>query len=244
MITSTMNDVEKTYEAVRVCEWAKTVCDDLWETVIDRFKRGTKFPYFQRCMCEDDRKNKWMFTFLCKTKEDKRKGRYWVLCYTTYEIEKKKDNGTNKYDGNTGKGIIAFEPKGLYNNYVLQKPSGFGVVLDIVPHTFNRYTQRYLKSKGKENIEFQRKVESVMLRWGHFDVMGDESSDKHGDYPYDVFMAGGGMMRGQLVHPLLIRFYTYVDKDMYFDNQKEREEKMLSEYYHWKNEGYYDPEKP
>jgi hypothetical protein len=120
------------------------------------------------------------------------------------------------------------------------------MVVDIVPHAFNRYTERYLKPLGMENIEFERKVESMVLRWMHFDVVGDESSKNNEDKgiaPYDVFMKDGGILRGYMVNEMLLRFFSYVSDKMMYENQKEWQEKMNSEYYHWMNQGKFDANK-
>jgi hypothetical protein len=179
---------------------------------------------------------------LCKSKKAARKGQFWSFCYTTYEIQKKRNDGTNKYDGNTGKGILAIDPFAMKNRADgIYK--GMGAVMDITPHALNRYTQRYLKPNGLENIELVRKVESMILRWRHFDVMGDRSSEKHKDKgfaPYDVFMSDGGILRGYMVNEMLIRFFSYVSDDMMYDDQKEWQDEMNSEYFRWLNKGILD----
>ena len=114
------------------------------------------------------------------------------------------------------------------------------MIVDIVPHAFNRYTERYLKPKGLENIEFERKVESIISRWRHFDVVGDKSSDNNKDKgvaPYDVFMSDGGILRGYVVDEIMIRFFSYVSDDMMYDDQKEWQNEMNSEYFRWLNKG-------
>ena len=239
MLLPTMNDEEKGWEAYRVYPLAKEVYDNYRPIVMDKFRRGTKFPYFQRVVFKDDRNNEWVMTFLCKSKANRKNGPIWLMCHTVYEIQKKKSDGTNMYDGNTGKGIIAFDPIGLYNRVEKNSEKGMGMILDIVPHAFNRYTERYLKPLGKENIEFQRKVESIISRWLHFDIMGDphDNYDDKGILAYDVFMNGGGMLRGQVVDGMLIRFFTYVNEEMMYDNQLERQTEMHREYHKWKREG-------
>ena len=240
MILPTMNDEEKFFNAARITPMAMDVHKRCIEEIGRKFAKGNRFPYFQRVVFEDDRKNTWWLTYMVKSKSDKKKGRMYTFCYTIYEIQKKKEDGSSKYDGNTGKGVLLFDPIAMNEKLNEENVKGMVAVNDIIPHAFNRYTQRYLKPKGKENIEFQRKVESMMARWGHFDVDGDVSSNKHGDYPYDVFMNGGGMLRGQLETNNLIRFYTYVDGDMMFDNQIERQDEMRREYYEWLRKGMFD----
>lgn len=242
MVLSTMNDEEKAYEAFRICKWAKEIHDEYKHEIGSKFARGTRFPYFQRVVFDDDRQNKWYLTFLCKSKSDKKKGLYYCFCYTIYEIEKKKSDGTNKFDGNTGKGVLMFDPLAMSARVDGIEKRGMAVVNDIVPHAFNRYTERYLKPIGKENIEFQRKVENIMLRWKHFDVIGDSSSEKHKDKgfaPYDVFMSGGGILRGCFVSEGLIRFFSYVSDDMLYEDQSKWQDEMEKEYQRWKRIGMY-----
>ena len=57
MILPTMNDEEKVFEAVRMSDWLCSICDDLHEQVVEKFKKGTRFPYFQRCRATDDKNN-------------------------------------------------------------------------------------------------------------------------------------------------------------------------------------------
>lgn len=241
MVLSTMNDEEKAFEAFRIYPVAIDIYERYKDILWEKFRKGTRFPYVQRIAFDDDRRNKWMMIILCKSKKAARKGQFWSFCYTTYEIEKKKNNGTNKYDGNTGKGIIGIDPFGIKVR-VNGGTRGFGMIVDIVPHAFNRYTERYLKPKGLENIEFERKVESIILRWKHFDVVGDKSSDNNKDKgvaPYDVFMSDGGILRGYVVDGMLIRFFSYVSDDMMYDDQKEWQNEMNSEYFRWLNKGMF-----
>lgn len=242
MILSTMNDNEKAFEAFRIYPVAidmyERISDELW----GKFKKGTKFPYFQRIAFSDDRNNKWVMSILCKSRKEMKKGHFWCFCYTTYEIEKKRHDGTNKYDGNTGKGVLAIDPFAMKNR-ANGVNVGMGAVMDITPHALNRYTQRYLKPKGLENMEFIKKVENIILRWRHFDVIGDESSDKHDDKgiaPYDVFMAGGGILRGYIVNEMLIRFFSYVSDEMLYEDQKTWQETINKEYFRWLNKGVFD----
>lgn len=241
MVLSTMNDLEKTFEAFRIYPIALNVYEENRNIIWERFRKGTKFPYFQRIVFDDDRCNKWFMLILCKSKKEMKKGHFWCFCYTTYEIQKKKNDGTNKYDGNTGKGILAIDPFAIKNRADgLHK--GMGAVMDITPHALNRYTQRYLKPKGLENIEFIKKIENIVLRWKHFDVVGDESSEKHNDKglaPYDVFMSGGGILRGYIVSEMLVRFFSYVSDDMMYDDQKKWQQEMNSEYFRWLKQGMF-----
>lgn len=245
MVLPTMNDKEKAYEAFRIYNTAIGIYNEYKEEIWDKFRRGTKFPYVQRIQFNDDRNNKWLMLIICKSKKAVKKGQFWNFCYTTYEIQKKRKDGTNKFDGNTGKGILAIDPFAMKSR-VNGSNRGLGMVVDIVPHAFNRYNERYLKPLGMENIEFERKVESMVLRWMHFDVVGDESSKNNEDKgiaPYDVFMKDGGILRGYIVDEILLRFFSYVADNMMYESQKEWQEKMNSEYYHWMNQGKFDANK-
>lgn len=242
MVVHTMSDEEKTFEALRVTPIAMKAYVDMGEEISRKFLKGTKFPYFQRIMFKDDRHNEWYLTFMCLSKSDKKKHRFYCFCYTIYEIEKKKSDGMKKIDGNTGKGILSFDPIAA-NKALEKKEHGLVAVVDIVPHAFNRYTERYLKPLGKENIEFVRKVESIMARSMHFDVMGDESSEKNKDKgfaPYDIFMKGGGILRGYFASDMLIRFFSYISDDMLHESQREWQEEMTKEHFRWKNLGMYE----
>lgn len=241
MVLHTMNDEEKGWEAFRIYPTAIDLYEQYKDKIWEKFRKGTKFPYVQRIAFDDDRRNRWIMVILCKSKKAARKGQFWSFCYTTYEIQKKRNDGTNKYDGNTGKGILGIDPFGMKVR-VNGGTYGLGMVVDIVPHAFNRYTERYLKPKGLENIEFERKVESIISRWRHFDVVGDKSSNNNKDKgiaPYDVFMTDGGMLRGYVVDEIMIRFFSYVSDDMMYEDQKEWQDEMNSEYFKWKNSGMY-----
>ena len=241
MVLHTMNDEEKGWEAFRIYPTAIDLYEQYKDRIWEKFRKGTKFPYVQRIAFDDDRRNRWIMVILCKSKKAARKGQFWSFCYTTYEIQKKRNDGTNKYDGNTGKGILGIDPFGMKVR-VNGGTYGLGMIVDIVPHAFNRYTERYLKPKGLENIEFERKVESIISRWRHFDVVGDKSSGKNKDkgiVPYDVFMSDGGMLRGYVVDEIMIRFFSYVSDDMMYEDQKEWQDEMNSEYFKWKNSGMY-----
>lgn len=229
-----MNDDDKAFEAFRICRIAKSLYDECINEVAEKFRKGTRFPYFRRYTFDDDRSNTWVLTFMCRSKEDKKKGRFLCMCYTEYEIEKRDKEGRRIFDSNTGKGVLMIDPVSLVARLDGKERGGMGAIMDFVPHVFNQYTERYLKPRGKENIEFCRKVESIMYRWQHFDVCGDKSSEKHTDKgfaPYDVFMYDGGIMRGSFVNEMLLRFFTYISDDMLFDEQREWQQAMHREYY-------------
>lgn len=244
MILGTMNDDEKCYEAFRVVDWIYDIYKRYHLEVEDRFKRGTRFPYIQRIQVEDDKKNIWYIWFCCPSKAArKHRGMYFSLCYTIYDIPPKRKENNN----NSGKGIIIYDFLEM-RNFIKNKNNPDvkqAVFMDIVPHAFNRYTERYLKPNGKDDIEFHKKIDSMFLRWRHFDIeadlVGDKSAKKHKENcicPYDVFMSGGGMLRGQIVNGMLLRFYTYVSEEMMFDGQLERQDEMFKERLEWERKGY------
>lgn len=236
MIIPTMNDDDKAYEAYRIIPIAKKAYDEYFDTIINKFRKGTRFPYFNRVVFTDDKKNEWWLTFVCRSKQGAKKGEYWCFCYTIYFIPPRRmENDT--YAGN---GVLLFDP------IACSEDEKATIIYDITPHAFNRYTQRYLKGKKLRGSEFQYKVENMMARWMHFDI----EADRHGDInaqkhkkdnicPYDVIMSGGGMLRGQVVNNVLVRFSTYVSEDLMFDNQIERQEEMVREHYDWKRKGLY-----
>ena len=233
MIVPTMNDDEKAYEAFRMTNWL-CQCYEKWRPDIEqRFRRGTRFPYFQRGQTVDDKGNKWIFIFYCLSKEMKKKHKYRGYAYITYDVPPRRI----KNDLNAGKGCLLIDPVAMKNRIDGKDPRG-GIIIDILPHAFNRYTERYLKPLGKENLSFGQKLEDMLARWQWFDVCadleGDKNAKKHkGDNiaPYDIIMKGGGMLRGQIIHELLLRIHTYVSKDMMFENQLLRQEEMVSEYH-------------
>jgi hypothetical protein len=236
-----MNDEEKVYEVIRVTEWLCNICDKCHDDVVDRFRRGTRFPYFQRFRVTDDRRNVWTVLFYITSKEMKRKRAFYDMAYTVYEIpRKRKENDTN-----AGKGILFFDPMKMRDYMTGKSDKRPPAVYEIVPHAFNRYTERYLKPKGMGDIEFARKVENLMTRWQWFDVeadlYGDKNAEKHsndGMCPYDIVMRGGGLLRGFISNGLVIRFNTYIDKDSMYDDQIERQGEVISEYYQMKREGF------
>lgn len=244
MILQNMNDEEKFHEAFRVVEKTKRLFDSVMDDVSDRFSRGTRFPYFIRYAFEDNG-NPWRLVFMCRSKEQKKRKSFFTFCYTTYSIEKAPKDMSPKdlkhgKNINCGKGVLWFDPNGLYH-YLRQTPGnhGLGCVVDITPHAFNRYTERYLKPKGLQ-LEFDQKVENIMNRWRWCDTEGDKSSRKYTKdvlSSYDIFMQGGGMLRGQILNMTSMRFFTYVSEDMYYSNQLERQKDTLREYQKIKNRG-------
>ena len=78
------------------------------------------------------------------------------------------------------------------------------------------------------------------LQRAYFDVGGDEYSQKHNDkgiLAYDVFLKGGGMLRGQMSNPIYVKFFTYVSDDQLYENQRETQQKISNEYYSLLREG-------
>lgn len=232
-----MNDEEKTFEVFRMTNILCEFMDGLKPEVMSKFYKGTRFPYFQRYSFKDDKGNRWICLYYMLSKEYKKKRAYKSLAYIVYDIPRKH----KEVDVNAGRGCLIFDPYSMrdrINNVEGHRPA---IITDIVPHAFNRYTERYLKPIGKENIEFGLKLESMLKRWQWFDICadmnGDENAAKHkGDSicPYDVIMRGGGMLRGNIVHELLMRINTYVSADMMFDNQLDNIDDMNHEYHRFK----------
>ena len=237
-----MNDDEKVYEAVRMVHILYNEFQKRSFAVTEKFRNATKYPYILRYNMQDDRRNVWRLLCILPSKAVKKKHRYLTMCYTTYYIPPKhKENDTN-----SGYGVLMYDPMSM-ENYVQHKDDPnvrMVAVMDIVPHAINRFTQRCLKPEGKTGYDIHKKVESMLLRWRHFDVFadmyGDKSSIKHKDdglLPYDMIMREGGMLRGQLVNQMLVRMFTYVSKDDLYENQQERHDEMLRERAEWKAKG-------
>lgn len=243
MILPTMNDDEKAYEAFRMTDWLNECFNHAKGDIIDRFERGTRFPYFQRMLCEDDKGNKWWFTCMCPSKDYRRRNRFMTFAYAVYDVPPKRtENRTN-----AGKGVLIFDPISIRKRLDGQERVSGSMITDITPHAINRYTERYLKPNGRGDIEIQRKVEDIMLRWQHFDISadleGDVNAAKHtgdGICPLDIIMRGGGMFRGTIINDVFMRLTTYVSEDMMFDNQIERQKEMVREHYEWKRKGLKD----
>lgn len=235
-----MNDQERLYEAVRTTEWLCSCFQDFKYDIIDKFSRGTRFPYFQRIRLKDDKGNEWWFTCLCPSKEHRRRMMFLTFAYTIYDVPPKRtENRTN-----AGKGALVFDPVSMKRYFDTKEREAGSMVTDITPHAMNRYTERYLKPSGKEGLEVQRKMESIIRRWQHFDICadlyGDKNAAKHkndGICPIDITMRGGGMFRGYIVNDFFMRLTTYVADDMLYDNQRERQEEMAKEYQGWKRRG-------
>lgn len=227
MILPTMDENEKAFEAYRIHEIAYETYLHYFDEVLARFRKGTRFPYFNRIVWTDDKMNKWWLVYECPSKKFARKGLVRTFCYTVYTIDKKKK------DDNCGKGVILFDPYTLHLS-VNKEIDIDAKIMDIVPHVFNRFTKRYLEPIGKADIEFERKVELLMNQWVYYDLLGDKSSVKHEDKgmcPYDVFFKNGGMMRGNIVNGMLLRFYTYVSKDLLYEEQKDYINDNMSEFW-------------
>ena len=232
MIVPTMNNREKAYEAFRVTQYLAQCMDNHLSDVVRKFKNNTRFPYFQRFIVQDDKNNNWVCLFYMLNKQHKKEKKILTIAYTIYNVPPKHKED----DNSSGKGCILFDPYSM-KNFIEHKIDRMVSVCDITPHTFNRYTERYLKPLNKDNIKFEYKVESMLARWGWFDICadlyGDINTQNHKEddkLPYDVMMKGGGILKGQLTHDLLIRFFTYIGKDMMYDNQLLRQEEMRAEY--------------
>ena len=137
MILPTMNDDEKVFEVVRMSDWLCSICDDVHEQVVEKFKKGTRFPYFQRYCATDDKNNLWTILFYIKNKEMKKKKMFGTLAYITYDVPRKR----KKNDLNAGKGVLFFDPFGMSDMLHKKSVKRPSAVYDVVPHAFNRYTQ-------------------------------------------------------------------------------------------------------
>ena len=238
MILPQMTDDEKGYQAFRIRDLAKRWAYKFREEVLPKFDKAFKYPYSLFKKHDDGYGNEWTLLFCLPCKEDKKRGRMRALCFTTYNVEKKDKKGRMKFDGNTGKGVILFDPLTLW--CASKENRMGGGVMEFLPHVLHRYTERYLKPLGKENISTDKKIASIAARWKYFDVGGDEYSQKHNDkgiLAYDVFLKGGGMLRGQMSNPIYVKFFTYVSDDQLYENQRETQQKITNEYYSLLREG-------
>lgn len=244
MIVPTMNDTDKTFEAVRVCHILEGIMRVMKYEASEKFRKATKYPYILRFDYTDDRMNKWRILFILENKWYKKKKLFRTMAYTTYEVPPKRE----KNYLNAGKGVLLYDPPAM-SQYIknINNPDGkMAAVCDIVPHAINRFTEKALKPEGKGNLEFHKKVEELILRWRHFDVSadlyGDKSSLKHKDEgicPYDLVMSDGGMLRGQIVDNFMVRLFTYVGKDDLYEDQQERYDDMMRERAEWLRQGYF-----
>ena len=232
MILPTMNETERIYEVFRMTNVLCDIYSECEPMLVEKFRKATRFPYFQRIAYKDDKGNDWTLLAYMTSKDSKRKGIYRRLAYITYDIPRKRVED----DVNAGRGCIAIDPFAMQRTVKHQNQRG--AVTEIVPHAFNRYTQRYLKPLGKENIEFGYKLESILSRYLWFDVCadmyGDKNAEKHKEdniCPYDMILKGGGLLRGQFVNNLLLRFTTYIGKDQMFENQRVQYDRMMKEYW-------------
>ena len=234
-----MNDSERGFEAFRATEMLCKIYERERSYIIDKFARGTKFPYFQRFETTDDKGNVWHLVSMTPSKEYKKKRKFINFAYTLYDIPPKR--GVNPI--NTGKGAISFDPVAIKMR--MRDPDHITgtMITDLTPHAINRYTMRYLTPNGKD-YDIHKKIESIMFRWLHFDVCadmyGDKNTAKHKDdgiSPVDVYMKGGGMFRGNITNGAYMRLNTYVSDDMMFDNQIARRAEIMKEYHEWKRLG-------
>ena len=244
MIVPTMNDEEKTFEAVRVCHFLNDIMQGIKPAACEKFRKATKYPYILRFDYTDDRMNKWRILFILQNKWYKKKKLFRTMAYTTYEVPPKRE----KNYMNAGKGVLLYDPPAM-SQYIKNSDNPdrkMVAVGDIVPHAINQFTERALKPEGKGNLEFHKKVEELILRWRHFDVSadiyGDKSSLKHideGICPYDLVMSDGGMLRGQIVDSFMVRLFTYVGKDDLYEDQQDRYDDMMRERAEWLRQGYF-----
>ena len=217
MILPTMNDDERCYEVYRICQKAYNWYNDFGRDCVDKIRNANRFPYFIHRDITDDHGNKWTLGMSIGSKQQKKKKLMRSYMFTPYVDEK------------GGRGAIGCDPMMLC--FATPENMRGAMILDLTPHALARYTQRYCVPNGKD-YDFQRKIDSIMLRWQWFDVLGDKHSLKYdkGLLPYDVYMSGGGMMRGWVINPMFVRFYTYVSDDLLFSNQRETQDKIGKEF--------------
>lgn len=242
MFLPTMTDDDKCYEAFRSINFLYLEAIKHKEEALDKIRSRSNYPAFTKYEVVDDKMNKWSIVYFITSKELKRKHGFFTICYTTYEVPPKhKENDTN-----AGKGVFLFNLLRMFDfkeaHFKRDRPEAF---MEIVPHALNRYTQRYLKPNGLDGWSLDRKIVNILSRFLHFDI----DADRHGDLasknnmgdslcPYDIIMRGGGILKGNFVNNLLVRFTTYVSPDMMFEDQIERQEEMTKEHYEWKRKGW------
>lgn len=244
MITRAMSNVDKLFEALRVYQIVYDFYKDKKIIFRDRLfkKTSSAFPYYNRFSFVDDKNNEWHVVFYCKNKEWRRKGVFYCYAYFIYEIPPtRKKNQTN-----FGKGLIFYNPKCIYeywNSHFNGIPSEIksiqALVFEVVPHAMNRYNERFLKPNGLDGIDFTKKVEMMLFDWINIDfaadLRGDESTKKNlreDVFPYDAALKNNGTLKGVIYKDFnLVQFYTYITKDMMFENQKVCYEDMVKKYY-------------
>lgn len=234
MLLPTMSTDEKAFEAFRIKNFAHEWARQLHDENEDKVRRAVKFPYKFSVTKKDDYGNTWIvkMVYANKTQWKQRIAHYW--CYTTYRITKRDKTGNPHYDTNTGPGIIAFDPTVTKNEKFL--------VVDIVPHCINQYRKRHLEPLGRQDITLDAVIDSIMLRWKHFDVAEEHAMEKHDDkglLPYNIIMQGGGQLLGNLSTPVTLILFTYVSPDMMFEDQLERQQCMMTEWSSWQANGIY-----
>lgn len=232
MILPYMTDDEKGFQVFRIRDLARRWAYDFRKEAFPKFDKAFKYPYNLFKKYDDGYGNEWTLLYCLPCKEDKKKGRVRCICYTTYLVEKKDKKGKMKFDGNTGKGVIMFDPLVFWKANEENRMGGG--IMEFLPHVMHRYTQRYLKPLGKDDLPFDKKIASITARWKYFDIGGDAYSQKHNDkgvLAYDVYLKGGGMLRGQMINAVYVKFFTYVSDDMLYENQRETQEKISKEYY-------------
>lgn len=240
MILPTFTDREKEWEAVRICDYAYEVAMDYIEEMGKILFSRKHFPAYERICFTDDKHNDWRLVFFIPSKEYAKKRLVGDVCYTTYEIPAKRC----KNQTNAGKGVILFSPIELTKRLKSKETQKGSFISEYVPHAINRFTERYLIPNGLVDLDIHKKVEKLITRNFHFDILadkcGDISAKKHfeekgGICSYDVVTKEGGLLRGSVASGFLVRFYTYIPPKMLHDSQMERIAEMTREKHRWKN---------
>lgn len=229
-----MSTDEKAYEGFRIHKIAHEWVWELFRQNADKIKHAVKFPYKFAVVKDDGYGNKWTLKLTYATKQEWKKNLTRTWCYTTYRVEKKDEQGNPIYDTNTGVGVLLFDPSVSANTSFL--------AVDIIPHCINQYRKRHLEPLGRQDDPLDKVVDSIMLRWKHFDVAEEHAIEKHDDkglLPYNIIMQGGGQMLGNLQSALALTCFTYISNDMMFESQKERQARMMGEWAKWMSDGTY-----
>lgn len=245
MILPNFTDVEKEWEAYRICDFAHEATMEHMHRIYNTLKSRKHFPTFESLCFDDDKNNRWFITFHISTKEMAKEGKkIGVFCYTTYDMPQKRCEDQSY----AGKGVILFNPLHLYKFGETGKVGEGCYIMDITPHAINRYTERYLIPNGLAGLDMRRKMEKIMSRCVHFDVSaglnGDISAKKQFEdkgflSPYDIITKEGGMFRGGMVSSVQMRMYTYISPKMMYENQVRRIMEMTREQRRWVKEGIY-----
>lgn len=239
MLLPNFTDKERLWEVVRSADLLYNTATEYFDAVLDVLGCRKHFPTFERFSFKDDKHNDWYMTYYISSKRYAKSERMACMAYLVYEIPMR----MCKNPSNAGKGILLCNPIGL-NSKELRLGTRVTAVMDFTPHMINRYTERYLIPNGFTNLDIHKKIEKIMTRYEHFDVISDESAQKQCDRKggvcnYDIILKEGGMIRGIFTNNLYLKFFTYISPKMMFKEQTERVAEMMREKHRWIKEGKY-----